>query len=473
MIACSIPSPNARKQTNLEGPYDRVVSGTTDVVGIGLAGGQGVRARPLTLKAPGYLRSKAAMAFLGRRLIRWVIQILKHEGIKQYYVIAHGKENRYQIKVLIGYGEEFGVDVMYSPVKYDALSAGSADSTLRMLEHWDLGGTALVFPTDSLIDFDLEPMVQTHLRSGAMVTIAAMTRAPAEVAEKYGVMLTDPKGRVFSFVEKPTLAEIRDHFGIHDEEEFDRLPLLTNAGFYLIDAAAMREVDDEPQVAELRRNRLDFGKDLLPWLVGHGYPVHAHAVRRIGDLGNVRDYLDTMVDCLHGHFESVCRLMGPPFDADRSVWIAPESLSMTDPETGKSLAKNIAEGLVTIGPAVRIGRYCEIGPGVVISESNLDDDVEVREGASISRSQVRDGAIIGHGATIRNTVIGSMSEIRSEATATTILDDYVGLGDEVVVYAGVRLASDVSVYPRLKVPSGIRVPPGTELTGPADVLRYL
>ena len=31
----------------------------SDVVGIGLAGGQGIRARPLTLKAPGYLRSKA------------------------------------------------------------------------------------------------------------------------------------------------------------------------------------------------------------------------------------------------------------------------------------------------------------------------------------------------------------------------------------------------------------------------------
>lgn len=449
------------------------MSGITDVVGIGLAGGQGVRARPLTLKAPGYLRSKAAMAFLGRRLIRWVIQILKHEGIKQYYLIAHGKENRYQIKVLIGYGEEFGVDVMYSPVKYDALSTGSADSTLRMLEHWDLGGTALVFPTDSLIDFDLEPMVRTHLESGAMVTIAAMTRAPAEVAEKYGVMLTDPGGKVFSFVEKPTLAEIREHFGIRDEREFDRLPLLTNAGFYLIEASALREVADEPGVAALRRTRLDFGKDLLPWLVGHGYPVHAHAVRRIGDLGNVRDYLETMVDVLHGQFESLGRLMGPPFDPERHVWIAPESLSMRDSETGKSLDEKMAEGLVTIGPAVRIGRYCEIGPGVVITESNLDDDVEVRAGAYISRSQVRDGAIVGHRATIRSSVIGSMSEIRSEPSAPTLLEEYVGLGDEVIVYPGVRLSGEISVYPRLKIPTGIQIPPDTEITGPADVLRYL
>src|SRR3990172_9484243 len=156
--------------------------GFSEVVGIGLAGGQGIRARPLTLKAPGYLRSKAAMSFLGRRLIRWVIQILSSEGIKEYYVIAHGKENRYQIKVMLGYGEGFGVDVKYSPVKYDALSTGSADSTLRMLEYWDISQPALVFPTDSMIDFDLEPMYRTHVETGAIATIAAITRAPPPAA---------------------------------------------------------------------------------------------------------------------------------------------------------------------------------------------------------------------------------------------------------------------------------------------------
>jgi NDP-sugar pyrophosphorylase family protein len=449
------------------------MAGATEVVGIGLAGGQGVRARPLTLKAPGYLRSKAAMAFLGRRLIRWVIKILSNEGIKEYYVIAHGKENRYQIKVLIGYGGDFGVDIQYSPVKYDALSTGSADSTLRMLEYWELSGTALVFPTDSLIDFDLDPVLQVHREKGAAVTIAAMTRAPQDVAEKYGVMLTDPDGAVFDFVEKPTLAEIRDHFQVHDEAEFDRLPLLTNAGFYLVDCAVLREAASHPQIAQLRRSRLDFGKDLLPWMVEQKYPVYSAPVRRIGDLGNIHDYIDTMVDALHGNFESVVRLMGPPFDPDSNVWIAPESLYMRDAETQKTLAEKLAEGLVTIGPAVRIGRYCEIGPGVVITESNLDDDVEIRAGSFVSRCQIRDGAILGHRARMRNVVVGSMSEVRSDPSHPTLLEDYVALGDEVIVYPGVRLAGDISVYPRLKVPAGIRVPRGAELATAEDVLSYL
>jgi NDP-sugar pyrophosphorylase family protein len=451
----------------------RPVAGPSDVVGIGLAGGQGVRARPLTLKAPGYLRSKAAMAFLGKRLIRWVVEILSAEGMREYYIVAHGKENRYQIKVLLGYGEALGIHVQYSPVKFDALSTGSADSTLRLIEHWGIDRPALVFPTDSVIDFELAPMEQVHRETGAAVTVAAMTRAPDEVAEKYGVMLSDPACRILEFVEKPTLGELREALQVTDPHEFERLPLLTNAGFYLLDPDAMRKAASDPELAALRGQRLDFGKDLLPWLVRNGYPVYAHPVRRIGDLGNVRDYVETTVDVLTGEFESVRRLMGKPFDPEANVWIAPESLSFRDDVTGKTLEEKIAEGLVTIGPAARIGRYCEIGPGVVITESNLDDDVEVQGGAYIARSSIRDGAIVGPGATIRNSVIGSMSEVRSERGRATVIEEFVALGDEVVVHPGVRIGGEVSVYPRLKLPAGIRVEPGAELATPEDVLERL
>ena len=217
----------------------------------------------------------------------------------------------------------------------------------------------------------------------------------------------------------------------------------------------------------------DFGKDLLPWLIGKGHRVQVHAARRIGDLGNVRDYLETMVDALNGNFESVDRLLGPPFDADRHVWIAPETLSMRDSSSGKTLSEKIAEGLVDIGPAVRIGRFCEIHPGVKISESNLDDDIEVMERAEIRRSQIRDGAIVGAGARLSGVVVGSMSEIRSDLDNPTIVEGGVALGDEVLVHPGVHLSDEISVYPRLKIPAGIKVPPGTDVTGPADVLRYL
>jgi NDP-sugar pyrophosphorylase family protein len=342
-----------------------------------------------------------------------------------------------------------------------------------MMEYWDISGPALVFPTDSIIDFDLAPMVEAHRERGAVATIAAMMREPDEVAEKYGVMLTGDDRRVSDFVEKPTLAELREHFHAATEEEFGRLPLLTNAGFYLVDAGRLRELASHADVQRLRERRLDFGKDLLPWLVGNGEPVYAFPVRRIGDLGNVQDYVETMVDVLRGEFESVDRLLGPPYDAERNVWIAPESLSMRDATSGKTLHDKIVDGSVEIGPAVRIGRFCEIHPGVRISGSNLDDDIEVHRDAIIERSQIRDGAIVGAAAQISEAVIGSMTEIRSEPFHPTTIERFVALGDEVVVYPGVHLADGISVYPRLKLPSGIRIPEEMEVTGPADVLRYL
>src|SRR5207247_8544107 len=221
------------------------------------------------------------------------------------------------------------------PVKDVASSIGSADATLRMIDHWDVSGPALVFPTDSIIDFELQPLSRAHLEHHPVVTVAVMTRAPVEVAGKYGVMLTAPDGRVVEFVEKPTLEELREYYSDVPPEDFDQLPLLTNAGFYLVDTGALRELAGEPEVAALRRERLDFGKDLLPWLVGKGHPVYAHTVRAVGDLGNVEDYLSTMVDALHGDFESVSGQLRPRFDPDPRGWIALEATAMRDRRRGK------------------------------------------------------------------------------------------------------------------------------------------
>jgi hypothetical protein len=66
-----------------------------------------------------------------------------------------------------------------------------------------------------------------------------------------------------------------------------------------------------------------------------------------------------------------------------------------------------------------------------------------------------------------------MTEVRSQLINPTVLEDFVALGDEVIVYPGVRMSGHISVYPRLKIPIGLTVPEETDITGPADVLRYL
>jgi NDP-sugar pyrophosphorylase family protein len=446
---------------------------TGPIIGIGLAGGRGERARTLTVKAPGYLRSKAAMAFVGRRLVRWILEILTHEGMEDYFIVAHGKENRYQIKMLVEHGEPLGIRVRYSRVKFDALNTGSADATLRNAAYWDIRGTVLVFPTDSIIDFDLAGMAEAHARSGALVTIGAMAREPMEVAGKYGVMLTDPDWSVQEFVEKPTLAEIHEAFPVPSEADFDRLPLLTNAGFYMVDMERLREVAEHSDIQAMAEERLDFGLDLLPWLVGKGEKIYAHPVDRIGDLGNVPDYIESMVDALRGRFRSVTRLLGEPFDAERGVWIQPESLEMRDAHAHTTLAEKIAKGHVQIGPGVRIGKYSEIRMGARLRDCSIDDGCEVHEEATVVRSAIRDGAAIGRNAAVSDSYVGSMAEVRSSPERSTTLEHFVAIGDEVILQPGVTLSDNVSLYPRVRIPSGAHIPPGVEIRSAEDVMKYL
>jgi NDP-sugar pyrophosphorylase family protein len=163
-----------------------------------------------------------------------------------------------------------------------------------------------------MIDFDLAPMLDAHLRSGAVATIAAMTREPDEVAEKYGVMLVADDGRITDFVEKPTLAELREHFRAETDEDFRRLPLMTNAGFYLIDTTRIRDLAAHPEIDELRRTRLDFGKDLLPWLVGNGHKVMVQSGEGSSDLETCATTSTRWSTRAPRGFRAVDRLLGRP-----------------------------------------------------------------------------------------------------------------------------------------------------------------
>src|SRR6266568_5959021 len=183
-----------------------------DVVGVVLVGGRGERARPITVKARGYLRSKAAMSFCGKRLVVWLLESLRRQGVREFFVIAQGKENRYQTKTLVGHGDELGVNIRYSRVRHDRLNAGSADAMLRSLEYWDIESPALVIPADSLYDFSLSSFLVCHLSRGALLTVAAMARTPSEVVGKYGVMVLDRESRVERFVEKPSPKELQRQF---------------------------------------------------------------------------------------------------------------------------------------------------------------------------------------------------------------------------------------------------------------------
>ncbi|MFI7011976.1 sugar phosphate nucleotidyltransferase [Streptomyces sp. NPDC050145] len=441
-----------------------------ETVGIILAGGRGERAKPITLESADYIRSKAMIPFVGRRLIEWVIEACREQGIRRFYVVTHGLENRNQIKLLLGHGERYGVDITYSRSRFDRYNVGSAGATLHNLEQWDLQGRALVLPVDSLFDFDLSAMERTHAQRDALVTVAAVERTAQEISGKYGVMRTDTRGRVQGFVEKPGAEQLRELFPQVAQDPAVTLP--TNAGMYLVDCARLRVLAREPELFRRSHQRLDWGGDLLPELVSRGLPVMSHAIGRLGDLGNVPDYLDTVQLVLNGAYEQMNRLMDEPDRAEPRYWIHESSLEMKDDITGTTLAQKIEEGSVVIGAGVRIGRDVEIGLGVRLEHADVGDGAEVREGSTLVRSACGESAVIGAYADISDSYVGPMAEANSERGRPLRLEGYSAIGDGAVLWPGSRLCG-VIVYPRLSVPALVGLPAQTELKSADDILRWV
>lgn len=411
------------------------------VVGIGLAGGQGVRARPLTLEAREYLRSKATMCFAGKPLIEWQVVALQEQGIDSFYVIANGRENRYQIKEAIGHGETLGARVRYSRPRMDLHNTGSGEATLSSIEHWGLEGLALVFPTDSLFEFDLREMVRAHRAAGALVTVGTVDRTAEEVADKYGIVLADKSGRLRGFVEKPPLEQVRTLVA-----DPSRVPI--NAGLYLIDCKRLRELARNPALRAMAGDKLDWGHDLLPWLVDRGYPIRAAGISKIGDLGNPRDYLDTLTDALAGDYPHMLKRMGPSYRDN--VWIHESSLRLRDSMSRMTLAAKLEFGLVRIGPNVLIGREVEIEPGVSISDSYVGDGVDLHVRCQLRGAAILDGAVVGPDAKVINAHVGVMARVESTSDSITTLDGYSAIGHEVTVHAGATLTG-ARVYPNSTV----------------------
>jgi len=440
----------------------------SNVVGIGLAAGEGRRSRPLTLKARGYLRSKGAIRLLGQRLMDWIVCALMGEGMYHYIMVTKGKENRYQVKRLLGYGEGLGIQVRYSHTRFDKLDRGSADATLLNLEQFDVQTAAFVFPTDSILDVDIPGLLRSHEDHASTATILTVGVAAEDAIDKYGVVRLDDEGRVVEFVEKPTAEQAEGLVRRTGSET-----LLANAGFYMLDSTRCREIATNSEIRRMREISLDFGKDFLPWLVTKGYPVYAYPIARVGDLGNIPSYLDTMLRVLRGEFPKADPQLGHAHRRDRRVWIEPESLGGIDEWTGNTLEERIESGDVQIGNCVRIGRYVQIASGVYLDECNIDDECEIYADARIVRSSIGEGSIIGPAAEIEDCVCGVMADVQSSKSSPTHLSGFSAIGDEAVIRAGVMLQDGVMVYPRVKVPRGCYCPPNAELTSAEDVMQWM
>lgn len=339
-----------------------------------MAGGEGVRLRPLTLHTP-----KPLVPLLGKPVMGYAMDLLKAHGMRDVGVTLWYQPQK--IKKAFGKGEKQGVKLKYFEEKEPLGTAGSVK-----LAEKELSDTFFVLSGDGLMDFDLTDAMRFHKEKGALATLL-LKRVPIPLS--YGVVMTDKTGRVTRFIEKPTWSRVFSD--------------LVNTGTYILEPDIFRHIDS--------RGMPDFGKDVFPALVESGLPVYGYEAEGYWcDVGDFKAYMEAQRDLLAGKVRV-------PYESGVHESAVIEAGARVEMPCLIGENAYIAAGAV-IRNAV-IGEHCVIGPGAVIENACLWRHAEVQRKARVAGSVICDGAVVRQGAEIadgcaigKQAVIGAYAMVR-------------------------------------------------------------
>ena len=155
-----------------------------------LVGGFGTRLRPLTLTTP-----KQMLPVVDTTMLEHVIGGLGAHGVDEVVLSLGYKEDVF--REAYPDGECAGVALTYA-VEPEPLDTAGA---VRFAAEWaGINETFIVVNGDVFTDLDVSEVWNRHHEVGAEGTIAL---TPVDDPSRYGVVPTDPDGKVLGFVEKP------------------------------------------------------------------------------------------------------------------------------------------------------------------------------------------------------------------------------------------------------------------------------
>ncbi|MGC9210821.1 MAG: sugar phosphate nucleotidyltransferase [Nitrososphaeria archaeon] len=397
-------------------------------------GGEAVRLRPLT-----YENSKATVRLLNRPLIEHTLVELTRQGIKEIIFGVRGYVNYKSLfdyyKEGIGFSARYGVNprvhFKYMP-RYD--SSGNADAVRVCLEYYDVKEDFFVVQGDNVFCMNLKRVLEYHRKNRAFMTVVLKE---VENVEDFGVAALK-KGRIEKFVEKPKKEEAPSN--------------LANTGIYVISPeirSVFKSKEFEPMIKE---GKMDFGKDVIPYLISSGYKVMGYVSRSLWfDVGTPERYLETMKVMMK-------KLGAEGLKAFRIKNGKDIFVQGTSPDSRKRRAtiKNMYEkGELDLEGEVLIGRHASIGNGTKIVNSNVDNFTVIGESVQIEGSTVMDRSVIGDYAFIKDSILGRHVEVKSFKEKPTRIERSV-IADDVTIGEGSELV-EVKVAPHRTISSGSKL----------------
>jgi glucose-1-phosphate adenylyltransferase len=375
-----------------------------DTLGVLLAGGAGERLYPLTRD-----RAKPAVTFGGiYRIIDITLSNCVNSGLRKIYILTQYKALSLNRHVREGWGNIVGREMgefieVLPPMKRvsEEWYQGTADAVYQNI--YSIGSEqpqfVLILSGDHIYKMNYGLMMQQHRDSGADVTLATIQIDPDEVA-RFGVVDIDSEHRVHGFLEKPKETTLRS--------PYNPAKVSASMGIYIFNTDVL--IPALLKDAEDTQSSHDFGKDILPRMVGD-YRVYSFdfvdenkkEALYWRDVGTLEAYYEANMDIVS---------VSPVFNLYDDEWPIRTHQQQYPPakfvfaeagRTGQALDSIVSAGCIVSGsavknsvlsPDVRVNSYSEIDASILFAHVNvgrhcrvrkaiIDRDVHVPEGTSI------------------------------------------------------------------------------------------
>ena len=323
-----------------------------------MAGGEGVRLRPLTCGLP-----KPMVPVAGKPVLSHIIELLKKHGVTDIAITLKYCPGR--IRQYFEDGSAWGVRLTYFTEDHPLGTAGSVAACKNFLSPDE---DFLVMSGDSMTDVDLTEAVSFHRRH---VSKATMVLSRSEHPMDYGVVLAEKNGAIKGFLEKPDC-----HHLMGD---------LVNTGIYILHPSLLSFCPENTP--------FDFAKDLFPAAMKAGIAFWGYTAQFYWcDIGKPEAYLEANRFALEGRsFVDPSAILEENVIVHQPVWIGPGVYVGARSE---------------IGPYVSVGSGGRIGREARLTSSVLWEDCAVRSGGTVSDSILCQGVEIGRNSVVLTSVLG-------------------------------------------------------------------
>ena len=265
------------------------------IVALILGGGKGTRLYPLTKE-----RSKPAVSFGGKyRLVDIPLSNCINSGYKKIYLLTQFNSTSLHMHIANSYNfDRFSsgfVEILAAEqtLENDKFYEGTADAVRKSMSHFEAQNPThyIILSGDQLYRMDLRDFFDSHIRSGASISVAT-TPVNRTDASRFGIVKTDDTNRITEFKEKPA-PDIDISAWKISPELMATIPdpgkeYLASMGIYIFTASTLNAVLNE-------NDSKDFGKEVIPNSIGN-YIVNAYVFNNYWeDIGTIKSFYDANI----------------------------------------------------------------------------------------------------------------------------------------------------------------------------------